>query len=65
MVISVLGICGLRILWIYTVFQIPAYHTPQCLYFSYAISWAVTFVIQLAVFLVMSRRRERTLEVHS
>lgn len=65
MVISVLGICGLRILWIYTVFQIPAYHTPQCLYFSYAISWAVTFVIQLAVFLVMSRRRERALEVHS
>ena len=56
MVISVLGICGLRILWIYTIFQIPQFHTPQCLYFSYTVSWITTFVIQMIVFLRTYRR---------
>ena len=59
MIISVLGICGLRILWIYTIFQIPAFHTPQCLYFSYAVSWGVTFLCQLAAFFIVYRRRTR------
>ena len=27
MVISILGVCGFRISWIYTVFQIPEFHT--------------------------------------
>ena len=56
MVISVLGICGLRILWIYTIFQIPQFHTPQCLYFSYLVSWTTTFVIQISVFLRTYRK---------
>lgn len=59
MVISVLGIYGLRILWIYTVFQIPAFHTPQWLYFSYGISWAVSFFIQLAAFYAIYRKRTK------
>ncbi len=56
MIISILGICGLRIGWIYTIFQIPQYHTPQCLYISYAISWALTFLIQFMAFLIVYRR---------
>ena len=59
MIISVLGICGLRILWIYTIFQIPAFHTPQCLYYSYAVSWGVTFLCQLAAFFLLYRRRTK------
>ncbi len=50
MVISVLGVCGIRIGWIMTVFQIPRFHTPQCLYISYTISWAVTFLFQILAF---------------
>lgn len=56
MLISVLGVCGIRIGWIYTIFQIPRFHTPQCLYFSYTISWAITFVIQLFAFIVVYRK---------
>lgn len=59
MVISVLGVCGLRILWIYTIFQIPRFHTPQCLYISYTVSWFITFIAQLIAFLVVFRRMER------
>ena len=56
MVISVLGICGIRLLWIYTIFQIERFHTPQCLFLSYAISWIITFGLQLAAFLVLFKR---------
>ena len=63
MIISVLGVCGIRILWIYTIFQIPQFHTPQCLYSSYTISWLVTFICQLVTFLILFRRRARKQEV--
>ena len=59
MIISVLGVCGIRILWIYTIFQVPQYHTPQCLYSSYTVSWVATFIFQLAAFLILFRRRSR------
>ena len=63
MLISVLGICGIRILWIYTIFQIPAYHTPECLYLSYAISWIITFLCHLFAFFLVYRKRVRSLAV--
>ena len=59
MIISILGICGLRLLWIFTIFQIPQFHTPQCLYFSYTISWSTTFLIEFVAFLVLLRKKAR------
>lgn len=59
MVISVLGVCGIRIGWILTIFQLPAFHTPQSLYISYPISWAVTFLCQLAAFLKLYKKHTR------
>ena len=59
MLISVLGVCGLRIGWVYTIFQIPQYHSPQSLYYSYPISWAITFVIQFIAFLIVYRKHSR------
>ena len=56
MLISVLGVCGIRIGWIYTIFQIEQFHTPQCLYFSYPISWTVTFLCQMAAFFLVFRK---------
>lgn len=56
MVISVLGVCGIRIGWIATIFQMPQFHTPQCLYFSYTVSWLATFLIQMIAFLLVYRR---------
>lgn len=57
MIISILGVCALRVGWIYTVFQIPAYHTPQSLYISYPISWIITFLTQLVVCVIVYRRK--------
>ena len=58
MVISVLGVCGIRIGWIYTIFQIPQFHTPQSLYISYPISWGITFLCQVIAFLIVYRKQK-------
>ena len=57
MVICILGVCVFRIGWIYTIFQLPKFHTPQCLYFSYTVSWIITFLCQIAAFLIVYRRQ--------
>ncbi len=59
MLLSILGVCGIRILWIYTVFQIPQYHTPECLYLSYVLSWMFTFLIQTTAFIIIYKKRVR------
>ncbi len=45
MVVSILGVCGIRILWIYTIFKV--YQTPFSLYISYPVSWFITLLLQL------------------
>jgi Na+-driven multidrug efflux pump len=58
MLISVLGVCGLRIGWIYTIFQIPRFHTPLCLFISYPVSWTITFLFQMAAFFLVYRKQK-------
>ena len=59
MIISVLGVCGIRISWISTIFQMPQFHTPQCLYASYTVSWVATFTCQKIAFLLIYRKRAK------
>lgn len=59
MIISVLGVCGLRILWVYTIFRIPQFHTPQCLYISYPVSWLITVIAQVTAFMILYRKKSR------
>ena len=56
MVVSMLGACGTRLLWIATVFQMPQFHTPQVLFLSYPISWLITAATHFTVFLVVRKR---------
>jgi len=56
MIMTVLGVCGIRIVWILTIFQLPQFHTPQMLYISYPISWGATFVFQLIMYLFVIRK---------
>lgn len=60
--ISVFGVCGIRVGWIMTVFQLPQYHTPQSLYFSYPLSWVLTFVGQMIAFFIVYHRRQKKAE---
>ncbi len=55
MIISVMGVCGIRLIWIYTIFQIPRFHTLDCLFLSYLVSWIITLVAQMIAFFVLYR----------
>ena len=58
MLVSLTGACLFRILWIYTVFrEIP---TLQCLYWSYPVSWGLTFLAHLLCFVVVYRKLLKT-----
>ena len=41
---SLCGACLYRIIWIFTIFQIPQFHNVYCIYVTYPISWLFTFV---------------------
>ena len=41
---SLLGACIFRIIWLFTIFLIPQFHTPQTIFISYPISWILTFI---------------------
>jgi putative MATE family efflux protein len=60
MIISVLGVCGVRLLWIGTVFQI--YHTTDCLYLSYGVSWVITFAAQFISFWMVYKKHTKRAE---
>ncbi len=61
MIVSVIGVCGFRILWIYTV--LPLMKTPEMLYISYPISWVITFAVQYAAFRIVLKKKEHQINL--
>lgn len=59
MIITVAGVCGFRILWVLTVFGSAQYHTLDCLYLSYPISWIITFAVELIAFIILNSRLKK------
>ncbi len=58
-IISLLGACGLRILWIYTVFA--AYPSITVLYLIHPITWIVTTTALIICFAVCYKKEKRRL----
>jgi Na+-driven multidrug efflux pump len=56
-IISILGACGLRILWIYTVFA--KYHTMSILYLIHPITWTVTTISLVICFAIYYKKEKR------
>ena len=54
-----MGMCIVRLGWIYTVFQLPQFHTPFWLFISYPVSWVVTLTAQLIAFALLYRKHVR------
>ncbi len=57
MLISLVGVCGFRIAWVFTVFQ--TYHTPECLYVSYPITWSITWLAELILYIVVYKKKAK------
>ena len=51
MIISVFGVCGIRILWIFTAFSV--YRTMPVLMTSYPMSWGISSLISLVYLLIV------------
>lgn len=54
MITSILGACGLRLLWVAYVF--PIYRTPACLYLSYPVTWTITALFHFLFLMLIVRR---------
>ncbi len=61
MVISLLGVCGFRIVWIFCIFSIPAMHTIKGLLLVYPVSWILVIAVQLVYYLRTVRHLSRAL----
>lgn len=60
MIVSLVGACGLRLLWIFTLFQTPRFHETKYLYVTYPVSWTVTFLVHVICYIIVKRRFDRT-----
>lgn len=56
MIVSLVGACGLRLVWIATVFQIPQYHSLTIVYLSYPITWTITLTVHAVTFALAARK---------
>lgn len=59
MIVSLIGACAFRLVWIATVFQIDKYHEIETIYISYPISWGITFVAHLTSFIIIRKKLEK------
>lgn len=57
---SLCGACLYRIIWIFTIFQIPQFHTIYCIYITYPISWLFTFIANVILYIHYMKKIENT-----
>lgn len=62
MIVSLLGACAFRLVWISTVFQIPAFHRIETVYLVYPISWTITATTHIICFFITYRKLLRSAE---
>ena len=56
-IVSLLGACGIRILWIYLV--LPLNNTLMFLYWAYPVSWLLTFLAQFVMYFILKNQMKR------
>ena len=61
MIISICGICVLRVLWILFIFPLDSFHTIVGIYLAYPVTWTVTSLILVGELIYMfSKLSKRT-----
>ena len=53
---SLFSVCGVRLVWIATVFRIPQYHTISCLYFVFPLTYVISLAIQIPCMIILLRK---------
>lgn len=57
MVVTVVGVCGMRLLWMATIFR--ANPCPENIYIAYPITWALTAAVHLCTIMLARHRAKR------
>ncbi len=53
MIVSIIGVCGVRVMWIYTFFAMD--HSLFTLYISYPISWTATAAVHFISYVILKK----------
>ena len=64
MLVTLMGSCASRLIWLSTVFRLPAYHRIEMVYIVYPLSWALTATTHLICYFFVSRKVDRELRAH-
>lgn len=59
MIVSLIGACGIRLIWIGTVFQMEQFHTIEMLYLIYPISWIVTTIAHMITYIIIRKKMNK------
>ena len=65
MIVSLLGACVLRIVWILTVCQLPAFHHVEYVYASYPVTWAITAAAHIVCYIIITKKIKKSIELKS
>ena len=61
MITSIIGVCGIRIVWILTAFK--AIGTFEALFLCYPLSWIGTFTLHFIMFVMLFKKEKKKLEM--
>lgn len=56
MIVSLIGVCGLRLIWLFTFFRLERFHTPEMIYITYPVSWIVTIIAHIICYTIVKRK---------
>ncbi|MBQ6814656.1 MAG: MATE family efflux transporter [Lachnospiraceae bacterium] len=63
MIVSLIGACALRIVFLTTVFKLEEFHKIENVYLTYPVSWILTFIAHVITFIIVKKRLNRRLKV--
>lgn len=62
MIVSLVGACGVRLLWVATIFQLPEFHSVYTVYCSYPVSWIITIAAHVGCYFWAWKRLQKQIQ---
>lgn len=63
MIVSLMGACVLRIIWVKTFCQMPQFHHVEYVYMSYIVTWTITATAHIICYTVVMKKKRKQLEL--
>lgn len=63
MLVTLIGVCVMRLAWIFTFFQMPMFHEPKFLYLTYPATWSLTFGAHVVSYLIIRKKFDQRVRI--